>query len=133
MTQDSQEEQRLLAAARRASEHAYCKYSLFPVGAALLTDDGRQFEGCNIENASYGLSICAERVAIFAAVADGARRIRRIAVSCPKGDPARLNTLMPCGACRQVIAEFATDDLIVYIDGIGAMPFSEILPKPFQL
>lgn len=127
------DDQRLLAAARRASERAYCDYSGFPVGAALLTDDGKVFDGCNIENASYGLTVCAERVAVFNAIAAGARRIVRIAVACPKGDPARPSTLMPCGACRQVLAEFAARDLVVLIDGIGPVPFRELLPQPFQL
>ena len=129
----SADDKHLIEAARLAAKRAYCDYSHFPVGAALVTDDGRVFEGCNIENASYGLTICAERVAVFAAVAAGARRIRRIAVSCPKGDRASPNTLMPCGACRQVLAEFADKDLVVLVDGVGAIPFAEILPRPFQL
>jgi cytidine deaminase len=127
------DDERLLETARRASQRAYCDYSHFPVGAALLTDDGQVFEGCNIENASYGLTICAERVAVFTAIAAGARRVRRIAVACPKGDPSRPNTLMPCGACRQVLAEFAVPDLMVLIDGIGPVPFRDLLPQPFQL
>ena len=127
------DDEKMLEAARRASEQAYCIYSKFPVGAALLTEDGRVFEGCNIENASYGLTICAERVALFNAILAGARRIRRIAIACPKGDPARPNTLMPCGACRQVLAEFADRDLVVLIDGIGSIPFCELLPHAFQL
>ena len=127
------DDERLLQAARRASERAHCVYSRFPVGAALVTDDGRIFEGCNIENGSYGLTICAERVAAFSAIAAGARKIRRIAVCCPQGDPSRPGTLMPCGACRQVLAEFAAPDLVVLIDGVGAVPFWELLPRPFQL
>ena len=129
----SGEDDRLLAAARRASQRAYCKYSDFPVGAALLTEDGRLFEGCNIENASYGLTICAERVAVFTAIAAGARQVCRIAVACPKGNPSRPNTHMPCGACRQVLAEFAARDLVVLIDGIGPVAFRDLLPQPFQL
>src|SRR4029077_21017517 len=117
--------EQLLECARRASQHAYCPYSHFPVGAALLTDDGQVFEGCNIENASYGLTICAERAAVFAAITAGARRINRIAIVCPKGDPSRPNTLMPCGACRQVLAEFATPDLVVLVDGVGPVPFGK--------
>jgi cytidine deaminase len=91
------------------------------------------FSGCNVENASFGLTICAERAAVFAAVAAGARKIQRIAVSCSKGDKARPSTMMPCGACRQVLAEFATPDLVVVIDGIGLFSISELLPRPFQL
>lgn len=131
-TANTADDERLLAAARRAAERAYCNYSHFPVGAAVVTDDDRTFDGCNVENASYGLTICAERVAVFTAIAAGARRIRRLAVSCRKGDPARPNSLMPCGACRQVMAEFATPDLVVLVDGVGAIPFAELLPRPFQ-
>ena len=123
----------MLEAARLAAERAYCEYSKFPVGAALLTDDERIFEGCNIENASYGLTICAERVAVFNAISAGAHHVRRIAIVCPKGDPSRRNTLMPCGACRQVLAEFASPDLIVLIGDVGRIPFSELLPQPFEL
>jgi cytidine deaminase len=123
----------LLETARGASRNAYCKYSDFPVGAALLTDDGRLFSGCNVENASYGLSICAERSTVFAAVAAGGRKIHKMAVSCPKGDTARPSSLMPCGACRQVIAEFATSDFVILIDGVGPRALAEILPDAFQL
>lgn len=122
----------LMEAARDVSKHAYCEYSNFPVGAALLTDDGRLFAGCNVENASYGLSICAERATVFAAVAAGGRRIHRMAVSCTKGDPARPATLMPCGACRQVLAEFATPDFVILVDGVGPLSMPDILPDPFQ-
>ncbi len=123
----------LLQHAREASLKAYSAYSEFPVGAALVTEDGRIFTGCNIENASYGLTICAERVAIFSAVAAGARRIRRMAVSCPRGDRTQPNTLVPCGACRQVIAEFAAEDLVVLVDGVGPISFGMLLPTPFRL
>ena len=129
----SVEDERLLEAARRASQRAYCTYSRFPVGAALLTVDGRVFEGCNIENAGYGLTICAERVAVFSAIAAGVHRVCRIAVASPKGDPSRPNTLMPCGACRQVLAEFAATDLVVLINGIGLVRFADLFSQPFQL
>ena len=125
-------ESELLEAARQVSRNAYCGYSLFPVGAALIAEDGRVFQGCNVENASYGLSICAERAAVFTAVAAGVRKIKRMAVSCTKGDATRPATLMPCGACRQVIAEFATPDFMILIDGVGARTLAEILPDPFQ-
>jgi cytidine deaminase len=124
---------RLLEEARRASQRAFAPYSNFPVGAALVTELGQIFAGCNIENASYGLTTCAERVAVFAAVASGARVIRRIAVACPKGDRSRPSTLMPCGACRQVLAEFAAPDCVVLIDGIGPILLYELLPQPFHL
>jgi cytidine deaminase len=123
----------LLGAARSASQRAYCNYSRFPVGAAVRTEDGQVFVGCNIENASYGLAICAERVAVFAAISSGARQVSRMAVACPKGDRSRPNTLMPCGACRQVLAEFAGSGLLVHIDGVGSVPLRKLLPKPFQL
>src|SRR3954454_22207891 len=100
----------LLQAARDASRRAYCPYSNFHVGAAVLAG-GRVFTGANIENASYGLTICAERTATFAAVLAGATRIDAVAVACvdaPEGgDPT---SMMPCGACRQVLAEFAGPD-----------------------
>ena len=127
------DDEQLLQAARSASNSAYCDYSNFPVGAAVLMDDGRVFQGCNIENASYGLTICAERVAVFAAIAAGAGRVCRIAISCPRGDPAEPDTLMPCGACRQVLEEFRTPDLVVLIDRLGSFPFIELFPRPFKL
>lgn len=92
----------LIAAAKRAKHKAYAVYSNFRVGAALLTDDGEIFEGCNVENSSYGLTICAERSAVFQAVAQGKTDFRSIAIA--SDDPGFIT---PCGACRQVLAEFA--------------------------
>ena len=96
----------LLAAAIAAREHAYAKYSNFRVGAAVELEDGRIVTGCNVENASYGLTICAERVAIFKAISEGAkpRTFRRVAVC---ADTTRLTP--PCGACRQILWEFCGD------------------------
>jgi cytidine deaminase len=98
----------LVTRARSARERAYAPYSEFRVGAAVRTDDGRTFEGANVENASYGVSICAERVAAASAVASGARRIEAIAVVWGTARPAS-----PCGACRQFLYEFNPDMLVV--------------------
>ncbi|MGL4552426.1 MAG: cytidine deaminase [Gemmataceae bacterium] len=124
----------LLALARRAARSAYCPYSGFHVGAALLAADGRIFTGANVENASYGLTLCAERTALFAAAAAGVRRVRGIAVTCPDAaaDSAAVYR-MPCGACRQVIAEFAADDLIIAVDGVADYRLDGLLPQAFCL
>lgn len=124
---------KLLGIARRARELAYSPYSRFSVGAAVLTKSGQIFEGANIENSSYGLAICAERVAIFKAISAGEREIEQLAVSCqpnPTNDP---RFSMPCGACRQVMSEFADDTLLVIIDGVGELHLKELLPLPFRL
>jgi cytidine deaminase len=99
---------RLIAAARLAAKAAYAPYSKFRVGAAVLTRSGRIHTGCNVENASYGLSNCAERTAIFKAVADGRREIVAVAVYTPTRQPTP-----PCGACRQVINEFGPRAVIL--------------------
>jgi len=132
-TEPMPEDESLLQQARAAAQRAYCPYSRFPVGAAVLCDIG-VMTGCNIENASYGMAICAERVALFAAVAQGAKRIIRLAVSCieaPEDGPAAGR--MPCGACRQVIAELMPPDAIVLIDGVGPMRVADLLPNAFRL
>lgn len=123
----------LLEAAREASRSAYCPYSRFHVGAAVWAD-GRIFTGANIENASYGLTTCAERTAAFAAVLAGASRIEAVAVACvdaPEGADAGL--LMPCGACRQVLSEFATPEATVIVDRVGTYPLADLLPMAFRL
>ena len=124
---------RLLATARGAAQLAYCPYSKFRVGAAVLAE-GEISSGCNIENASYGLSICAERAAVFKAVGTGRRWIDAIAVTCPDapGDAPPAGR-MPCGACLQVIAQFGDGDTLVIVDGVGEMPLSELLRRPFAL
>tara|TARA_R110002167_G_C12342813_1_gene621368 strand:- start:100 stop:501 length:402 start_codon:yes stop_codon:yes gene_type:complete len=91
-------------AARAAAAHAYAPYSKFPVGAAVLTADGSTFVGCNVENASFGLTNCAERTAVFSAIAAGHRHITCVAVYTPTDNPTA-----PCGACRQVLREFGPD------------------------
>jgi cytidine deaminase len=120
----------LMAAAHAAREHAYAPYSAFPVGAALLCEDGTVVTACNVENASYGLSICAERSAIFSAIAAGKRRFLILAVA---ADHAGATT--PCGACRQVLAEFAPAARILYSRGSGfeESALGELLPAAFEL
>jgi cytidine deaminase len=123
----------LLTAARAASHSAYCPYSHFRVGAAVRAG-GTVFTGANVENASYGLTICAERTAVFAAVLAGVGRIEAVAVACVDAsegcDPA---LLMPCGACRQVLAEFATPDTPVAVDRVGTFRLDDLLPMAFRL
>ncbi len=119
----------LLDAARDASTRAYAPYSRFAVGAAVLADDGRIFASANVENASYGLTSCAERNAIFAAVFAGVRRIVAVAVHTPTERP-----VSPCGACRQVIFEFGPEALVASCcDGPHAARWSitELLPGAF--
>lgn len=108
-----EERRALLNLARQAAQHAYAPYSHFPVGAALRTADGTLFTGCNVENASYPLTNCAERSAIFAAVSAGHRDIVAIAVSAPRSAETA-----PCGACRQVLNEFRPEggDMTVLLD-----------------
>ena len=133
MTSPDLNQNSLLEAARAAGARAYCPYSLFPVGAAVETDLGR-FTGCNIENASYGLAVCAERVALFAAVAAGATQIYHLAVSCLKAaESDALSARMPCGACRQVITEFMAQDAMVTVDGAGIWRVADLMPSAFQL
>lgn len=101
---------RLEKAARRAARTSYSPYSKFPVGAAVLTERGKVYSGCNVENASYGLCNCAERTAIFSAVAAGERAVRAVVVYTPTP-----TVTAPCGACRQVINEFGPGALVISI------------------
>lgn len=120
----------LMVAARECLERAYAPYSRFRVAAAVVDERGRVFTGVNVENVSYGLSMCAERAAIFCAVAAGARRISAVAVTSSGAD-----RLSPCGACRQVIAEFADADTAVYCDAPGTLQrwsVRELLPHGFS-
>jgi cytidine deaminase len=123
----------LSRAAIEASQRAYAPYSKFKVGAALLAEDGRVFTGCNVENASYGLTNCAERTAVFKAVSEGATHFKAIAIAGGVGDVA-----MPCGACRQVLAEFCPPDApvrCVSLDGAITKDFTVggLLPGVFSL
>jgi len=121
--------EKLVAAAREAGARAYAPYSEFKVGAAVLCESGTLFTACNVENASYGLTVCAERAAIFGAVAAGERRFRALAVYADADEPAP-----PCGACLQVLSEFA-DDLPIYLAGHGGgwreVRLRELFPVPF--
>ena len=121
----------LADAAHVASERAYCRYSNLRVGAAVLASDGAIARGCNVENASFGLTICAERNAIFSAIAAGARAIVALSLYTPTPRP-----VTPCGACRQVLAEFGPDALVrCACDGPDVMTFTleSLLPQRFAL
>jgi cytidine deaminase len=120
----------LVAAARAAREHAVADFSGFKVGAAVETANGAIISGCNIENASYGLTVCAERVAIFKAVSDGHRAFTRIAVVADTESPTP-----PCGACRQIIWEFCGDIAVVLANlntVTATLQMKELLPLPFD-
>ena len=118
----------LVAAARAAQQHAYAPYSKFRVGAAVEAEDGAVYAGCTVENASYGLTICAERAAVAAAVSAGARRLRRAAVVTDLEPPAA-----PCGACRQVLAEFgpALQLILAGPSTTRTASLAELLPLAF--
>jgi cytidine deaminase len=128
----SKQNQRLLEAARKAMKRAYAPYSQFKVGAALLTSEGEVYTGCNVENASYGLSNCAERTAIFTAIAQSGPglNIRAIAVVNDQGVPCS-----PCGACRQVIYEFGPEATVFFQGSKGwkESHITELLPEGFRL
>jgi cytidine deaminase len=121
---------KLVAAARTARRRAHAAYSNFKVGAALETADGTVVTGCNIENATYGLTICAERVAMFKALSDGHRKFRRIVVVAETESPTP-----PCGACRQILWEFGGDLEIILANmkrETGRYQLSALLPLPFD-
>jgi cytidine deaminase len=121
---------KILARARQTREAAYAPYSNFPVGAAVLTADGRIFTGCNIENASFGATMCAERVAIFAAVAAGQREIKALAVIADTPQP-----IAPCGLCRQVLSEFGRDCQVIMANLQGeyrVITLEQLLPHSFK-
>jgi cytidine deaminase len=122
-----QEIQDLVTAAAAVRTRAYVPYSGYAVGAALLAADGQVFTGCNVENASYSLTVCAERNAVFQAVAHGERSIQAVAVVTENG-------VTPCGACRQVLAEFNPEMMVIVADVVGnrrIYALSELLPDAF--
>ncbi len=123
----SEQRDTLIAAAAEARQQAYAPYSNYAVGAALLAGDGRVYTGCNVENSSYGLSICAERTAVFKMVSEGVRQIEAVVV-CTE------NAGSPCGACRQVLTEFAGDIPVWLVDAEGngrATTLYTLLPDHF--
>ena len=126
----SPEERVLVEAARAAAERAYCRYSGYSVGAAILAEGGRIFTGCNVENASYGATMCAERSAIFTMVSAGEHGITSVCVYAP-GEPMA----MPCGMCRQVISEFCRDARVLVAGPRGVLrrSFAALLPEAFRL
>ena len=124
----------LCAAAIEAMGKAYAPYSGYKVGAALLTTDGKVYTGCNIENASYTPTICAERTAIFKAVYDGHRDLKAIAI-CGGKDGEITGLFPPCGVCRQVMREFCSDDFTVYLltpQGYEQRTLAQLLPDSFS-
>jgi cytidine deaminase len=120
----------LYAAAVKTAEKSYSNYSHFTVGAALLTSDGRVFTGCNIENASYSLTICAERTAVFKAVSEGYTVFEAIAIA-GSGNDDFSKPCFPCGACLQVLSEFCGDSFRIILSD-GEYSLSDFLPKRFN-
>ena len=127
--------EKLIEAAKEAMQHAYVPYSGYKVGAALLCADGTVYPGCNIENASYTPTICAERSAFFKAVYDGKREFTAIAV-CGGKDGVITGAFPPCGVCRQVMREFCRDDFLIYMVGTDdsweTHTLAQILPFSFS-
>ena len=122
-------DEKLLELALDARKNAYVPYSGYAVGAALLAEDGRVFTGCNVENAAYGNTLCAERTALVKAVSEGRRAFTRLAVAGDSGDPC-----WPCGACRQMLREFGADLRVLCADRNGrfrAFALDELLPHGF--
>ena len=125
---------KLCALAKEAMNRAYAPYSGYKVGAALLCADGSVYQGCNIENAAYTPTVCAERTAIFKAVSEGKRDFTAIAV-CGGKDGVITGAFPPCGVCRQVLREFCKDDLPVYLvkkDGFDTVTLADLLPHSFS-
>ena len=124
------EPQELLKTAKKAAQHSHSPYSQFPVGAALLTASGKIYTGCNVESSSYGLTTCAERIAIYKAISEGEREFKAIAITSEKKEYCP-----PCGACRQVLWDLAKDiDVILGLENerIEIVKLSQLLPKAFD-
>jgi cytidine deaminase len=125
----NEERDRLIQTAVDVRKWAYAPYSGYQVGAALLSKSGRIYEGVNVENAAYPMTICAERAAVFSAVADGERAFDAIAVATSNGGS-------PCGACRQVLAEFGLETVVYLVDAegclVGEMTVADLLPDAFR-
>ncbi len=122
--------EKLMDFAKDAAKKAYAPYSGFAVGAALLTLSWKIYTGCNVENASYGASVCAERIAVFKAVSEGERIFRKIAIYTSGGSGS------PCGICRQVLSEFSSDMTLLYHDSQGIIkevPLSKMIPDAFNM
>lgn len=130
---DDKHRSALLAAARKAAANARVPHSGFRVGAAVLDDKGDVYIGCNVESDSYGLTICAERAATVNALSAGARVLTALVVVCPDAQPGAVASRMPCGACRQVMAEYLAPDALVMVDGAGEFTTAELLPEAFRL
>ena len=122
----------LMILAEKASEKAYVPYSNFPVGACILAESGNTYPGCNFENSSFGLTICAERNAVGSAIANGERKLKAVAIFSPK-----MLNCTPCGACRHVLSEFASDEGIDVIvkteEGLKVYSLNSLLPETFSL
>jgi cytidine deaminase len=123
------DDKKLVKKAQEARGKAYARYSNFAVGAALLAKSGKVYGGCNVENSSFGLTCCAERVALFRAVCEGEKEFDRIAVVGPEEEE-----LFPCGACLQVLSEFAPELTVITFDGrtVRTYPLRDLLPKGFR-
>ncbi|MFX1564514.1 MAG: cytidine deaminase [Promethearchaeota archaeon] len=120
----------LIQKARSAQGHAYAPYSQFAVGAALLTEDGQVFTGCNVENSTFGATVCAERTAVVSAVCNGARQFVKMAIVSDNKEP-----VMPCGICRSVLFEFAPNLEIISVGSSGTierLSLSQLYPKGFR-
>lgn len=126
----------LVEIAKKTGENAYAPYSNFKVGAALLTKSGNVYKGCNVENSSYGLTICAERAAISNAVSNGEKEFIKMAIVGSFAERQNESLLTPCGACMQIMSEFNPDLELILLNTVGkiiTINLKELFPKPFKL